>query len=247
MDIHDGRDGRTTTSISTPFANTVLFRQGQESAQIAVTAAILGGIFFVSVMASLWKVSEYRQLTLYFAALAFFHFLEFYVTAKYNPAKLSMDSFLLNNGRSYALSHAFAIVEASVEQWLWPGLSQYHIVSTVGIVLVIVGQLFRTLAMIHAASNFSHVIQRQKRREHQLVTNGVYGFSRHPSYFGFFYWAIGLQLFMVNPVSFIIFSGVLWRFFYFRIIDEETHLVEFFGEKYQSYRKATSTKIPFIP
>ena len=39
---------------------------------------------------------------------------------------------------------------------------------------------------------------------------------RHPSYAGFYYWALGTQLVLQNPISFVGFSFVLWRFFYYR-------------------------------
>ncbi len=40
---------------------------------------------------------------------------------------------------------------------------------------------------------------------------------RHPSYAGFFYWALGTQLLLQNPLSLLFFCVVLWRFFYYRI------------------------------
>jgi protein-S-isoprenylcysteine O-methyltransferase len=69
---------------------------------------------------------------------------------------------------------------------------------------------------------------------------------RHPSYFGFFWWAIGTQLVLVNPVGLVGFCAVLWVFFSQRIAYEEKHLVEFFGERYVAYRDATPVYIPFI-
>jgi protein-S-isoprenylcysteine O-methyltransferase len=45
-------------------------------------------------------------------------------------------------------------------------------------------------------------------------------FVRHPSYVGFFYWAIGTQLFMSNVVSTLAFVFVLGRFFSSRIKGE---------------------------
>src|ERR1700721_2736574 len=86
-----------------------------------------------------------------------------------------------------------------------------------GLFLVVMGQSFRSLAMIHASSNFSHQIAFQKEPTHTLVTSGVYALVRHPSYFGFFWWAVGLQVFMANPFSAAVFIAVLWRFFSERI------------------------------
>lgn len=92
-------------------------------------------------------------------------------------------------------------------------------------------------------------------------------YFRHPSYAGFFYWALGTQLVLQNPVSFVLFSVLLWRFFYYRtrgtqrlvpksldrmltvrfITAEEKYLIQFFGQEYVAYRGRVGTKIPFIP
>lgn len=66
-----------------------------------------------------------------------------------------------------------------------------------------------------------------------------------------------------NPVSFIGFAIILWRFFYRRTrglssassgsfsdyfpVAEERALVQFFGNDYESYRRRVATWIPFIP
>jgi protein-S-isoprenylcysteine O-methyltransferase len=85
---------------------------------------------------------------------------------------------------------------------------------------------------------------------------------RHPSYAGFFYWALGTQLVLQNPVSSIAYVFVLWKFFSRRIkgifvisapaasadfgTAEENALVLFFGQDYENYRRRVGTKIPFI-
>ena len=71
--------------------------------------------------------------------------------------------------------------------------------------------------MITAASNFSHLIQYSKAPEHSLVRSGIYAWSRHPSYFAFFYWALGTQILVGNPVAFVAFFFILHRFFASRI------------------------------
>src|SRR5947207_3052937 len=86
-----------------------------------------------------------------------------------------------------------------------------------GLFLIVMGQFFRSVAMIEAASNFSHQIATEKRSTHTLVTSGVYALVRHPSYFGFFWWSVGTQVFLANPLSTVVFVAVLWRFFSQRI------------------------------
>lgn len=111
---------------------------------------------------------------------------------------------------------------------------------------MLVGQTLRSLAMAHAAESFSHIVATTKREDHQLVTTGVYAWSRHPSYAGFFYWALGTQVFLANPVSFAIFLIVLGRFFSNRIRHEEHFLRSFFPD-YEAYARRTPTLLGYIP
>jgi protein-S-isoprenylcysteine O-methyltransferase len=50
-----------------------------------------------------------------------------------------------------------------------------------------------------------------------MLVNPVFSLFRHPSYAGFFYWALGTQMVLQNPLSFILFAFILWRFFNSRI------------------------------
>lgn len=197
------------------------------------------------------------QIPTYCISLSIFHFLEYWTTAKYNPKKVTPSSFLLRNGRLYLLAHLLAFSEALLERYLLTFLSptvrltlsqntRTVYISLLGLVVIVGGQGLRSAAMIHCASNFSHSVVRRRDYEHELVTTGVYSFSRHPSYSGFFFWALGTQILLVNPISFIIFWCILWKFFRDRIEDEERLLVGFFGQQYLDYRKTTPTRIPLI-
>ena len=48
--------------------------------------------------------------------------------------------------------------------------------------------------MIHAGRNFNHLVQSTKSETHELVTSGIYAWSRHPSYVGWFLWSVGTQV-----------------------------------------------------
>jgi len=86
--------------------------------------------------------------------------------------------------------------------------------------MISLGQAVRSLAMVHAGTNFNHIVQHRKASEHQLVTTGAYHYLRHPSYFGFFWWGLGTQLVLGNTVCFLGYAVVLWRFFSRRISSE---------------------------
>lgn len=215
------------------------------------------------------------------ATLAMFHYLEFDSTARYNPPDARLSSFLLlSNGMAYASAHTAAMVELLARYWLSSDYKPSRLVAPLyipkvfptipsswtvmlGFALIVVGQMMRSLAMRQAKTNFNHIVQWTKKPDHVLVTDGVYAFSRHPSYFGFFWWGLGTQIMLGNRICFVVYGLVLWRFFHHRITrtygesgyhslvdtylaDEERHLVSFFGQAYVDYRNRVPVRIPFI-
>lgn len=198
------------------------------------------------------KITPLKNFNFYVISLCLFHFLEYYITAKYNPRKVNKDSFLLRNGAEYMISHLSAVVECALEYRYAP--SYYTdarskcgtMIVILGYVFIIIGQVARSLAMATAGKSFSHVVQKTKNPDHVLVKNGIYKYLRHPSYFGFFWWALGTQMILLNPLSLLVFAIVLWRFFNHRIIFEEAFLTKFFGNEYLQYKEHVPVRIPFI-
>lgn len=128
----------------------------------------------------------------------------------------------------------------------WPGGKQWGPITAAGLALSAVGLLTRSVAMATASSNFSHIIEGEKRQEHVLVTSGVYALLRHPAYFGFFWWSVGTQLLLANPVCVLAYAVASFEFFRDRIKYEEQLLVEFFGDEYRAYRRRTYIGIPLL-
>lgn len=214
---------------------------------VSSIAFALGTIFALgAATVALGWPSAWYELGFFVAAWAAFHFGEFAVTAGWNRDKLSVDSFLLNNGLAYHVAHSVAALEWLLTLYFAPHWKAMPYVSAVGIIITLFGQLLRSLAMVHASSNFSHAIAWRKSATHRLVTDGIYSWSRHPSYAGFFYWGVGTQIALQNPLSLLVYIVVLWRFFNARIQTEEKYLVKFFGDEYTAYRQKVGTKIPFI-
>lgn len=214
---------------------------------IAIRAACLGFVAGVGLLLSF--TLGYFQLPFFLFLLSLFHLLEFWTTARYNTPNAKTSSFLLsNNGSAYNIAHGAAILEALVGLYFFPDFKQRISLfpTMLGLALIIIGQVIRTLAMVHATTNFNHLVQRQRRPGHTLVKHGVYSWFRHPSYFGFFWWGLGTQLMLANPVCFVGYAVVLWKFFHDRIESEERYLVSFFGKEYITYRAATMVGIPFI-
>ncbi|KAH7061088.1 prenyl cysteine carboxyl methyltransferas-like protein Ste14 [Macrophomina phaseolina] len=183
--------------------------------------------------------------------LALFHFLEFWTTARYNTPSAKTASFLFSNGKEYQMAHSAAMLEHLVTRYFFADwhskVTTAGLTTVLGIALIALGQTVRSVAMAQAGTNFNHMVQSKKNSGHELVTDGIYAWLRHPSYFGFFWWGLGTQLMLGNAVCFAIYAAVLWRFFSHRIMHEEKFLINFFGDEYRKYRARTTVAIPFIP
>ena len=83
------------------------------------------------------------------------------------------------------------------------------------------------------------------RKEHKLVTNGIYRWVRHPLY------TIGSSMFvafgMMSDNWFIAFLGVLtFILMAIRTPKEEANLIEKFGDEYRAYMKLTGRFLPKV-
>ncbi|KAK1751771.1 protein-S-isoprenylcysteine O-methyltransferase [Echria macrotheca] len=231
--------------------------QPKSLAGIALRSFCLGIALAISIISigyiAVFTDSPLWRLPFFLGALSLFHFLEFWTTAAYNTRVAEVSSFLLtSNWPGYAIAHSVATLECLVTNVLWPDrswapLHSGSVLCFLGILLVATGQTVRSVAMIQAGPSFNHMVQHRRSSGHVLVTTGIYGRLRHPSYFGFFWWALGTQLVLGNLVCFVGYAAVLWRFFSSRIRHEEEFLVRFFGEEYVDYRRKVGTKIPLCP
>ena len=192
---------------------------------IAVRTFCLGGAFFSSILLYTYfafeKESRLWRPWFFLALLSLFHFLEFWTHARYNLPNATISTFLLfTNGMAYNVAHTTAMIEAIITSIYfpnWQGHFAHRWIQLLGVALVVVGQVCRTAAMVTAATNFHHFVQTKQREGHRLVTHGIYAWLRHPSYFGFFWWAIGTQIALGNLVCLCIYVIILWRFFFQRI------------------------------
>jgi protein-S-isoprenylcysteine O-methyltransferase len=180
----------------------------------------------------------HSDLGVFLVFLSIFHLLEFLFTFK----DLTVNSFLLNHSKEFNLFIFMTIVEKIYS----PVNSLFSWWRYVGLSLAVLGQVCRSLAMFTAGRHFNHLVQTEKDDDHVLVTWGIYRFLRHPSYTGFCYWIIGLQLFLGNAFCLVFAIIALRRFFIPRIECEEYYLVSFFGQQYIDYRKNTFVLVPFL-
>lgn len=202
-----------------------LYPNGERSlSSISWQAFYLGVIFAASLILGIQAATygyKLWRLSAFIGCLSLFHFLEFWTYAAYNTPNVRASSFLLfSNGVSYNTAHTCAALEILISNFFFTGYQQVlcnPLTVALGLFLVILGQATRSSAIATAGSNFNHIPQRTKHATHELVTSGVYNWSRHPSYFGFFWWALGTQLLVGNKICLLAYTVALWKFFSDRI------------------------------
>lgn len=229
--------------------NIIVFAVFSEYAyQIAVRAAFLGWVFAAGLCAVVTGGRSWAVFGLYVCFMAFFHWSEFVTIAATNPKTLSVDSFILNHSAAYGIAAVASWLEFAVEWYFFPTVKYDYFlpVTAVGSVLCAGGELLRKTAMLTARTSFTHVVQSVREDDHRLVTTGVYALCRHPSYVGWFYWSLGTQLVLVNPLCTVGYLVASWRFFDERVLVEEATLLTFFGEDYYEYQQKVPTGLPGI-
>ncbi|CAD0110150.1 unnamed protein product [Aureobasidium uvarum] len=208
---------------------------------LTLSACSIGTVLLAQSGFRLWRLTEF------IATLSLFHFLEFWTTARYNTSNAKVSSYLLtSNGGSYLAAHVAAMIEIVVTSLFFPDLQdRYSNIYTIGagLALVVMGQVVRSIAMAQAGVSFNHIPAKSKKNDHVLVTEGLYSYFRHPSYFGYFFFAVGTQIVVGNKICCVSYLIILWFFFKDRI----NYLVKFFGDDYRTYRQRVGTGIPFIP
>jgi len=87
----------------------------------------------------------------------------------------------------------------------------------------------------------------QIRREHSLVTNGLYRYMRHPMYAAHLLWAIAQGLLLENWLAGWAFLVISVPFYLLRMPKEEKMMLEQFGQEYRQYISRTGRIIPYFP
>ncbi|THV24995.1 protein-S-isoprenylcysteine O-methyltransferase [Peteryoungia ipomoeae] len=84
------------------------------------------------------------------------------------------------------------------------------------------------------------------REGHQLVTQGVYAFMRHPMYASFFLWGIAQALLIPNWIAGLAGLTAVAALYAVRQEKEEAMMRETFGAQYDAYCQRTRRLIPGV-
>lgn len=195
----------------------------------------------------LWNGANHiKSFGIYLTLLSLFHFSEYMAIAICNPKTLSTDSYVINHSVHYTIAAVSSWIEFFVESHFFPGLKEHKLFWIVGTMICMAGEVLRKLAMVTASNNFTHLVQFDRNPEHKLIRHGIYSVMRHPSYVGWFWWSIGTQIALANPICTVLYTIASWKFFKDRIYVEEITLINFFGHEYIAYKKEVPTGVPLI-
>ncbi|MNJ64955.1 Isoprenylcysteine carboxyl methyltransferase (ICMT) family protein [compost metagenome] len=109
-------------------------------------------------------------------------------------------------------------------------------VTVIGLLVTAIGLLFFILAMLHMRTSWRVGIDKDTRTD--LVTGGIYRFSRNPAFVGFDLMFVGLFLTYLNYVTLLV-CIINVIFLHLLIRQEERHLEGVFGDIYGNYARHT--------
>jgi protein-S-isoprenylcysteine O-methyltransferase Ste14 len=131
---------------------------------------------------------------------------------------------------AYTERQGFWVIDGDAMRWL-------------GVILFALGGALRIYPVFVLGRRFSGLVAIQSG--HTLVTDGIYGVIRHPSYLGLLVNALGWALAFRSGVG-VLMTALLFPVLLARIRAEEKLLRSHFGDEYDRYCKRTSRLIPGI-
>jgi protein-S-isoprenylcysteine O-methyltransferase Ste14 len=117
------------------------------------------------------------------------------------------------------------------------------LVRWLGVVLFAAGGALRLWPVFILGRRFSGLVAIQPG--HRLVTDGIYGTIRHPSYLGLLMSSLGWVLVFRSGVGVLLTALMIWPILA-RIRAEEQLLRSHFGAQYEAYASRTARLIPGV-
>ena len=114
----------------------------------------------------------------------------------------------------------------------------------VAFLLFAAGLLLRWIAILSLKRAFTVKVTILK--DHQLKSDGVYTWVRHPSYTGMYIYGLGMGLALHSVLSIAVILWGVWYTTHKRIPVEEAVLEGHFGEAYRAYKAKTWKLFPLI-
>jgi protein-S-isoprenylcysteine O-methyltransferase Ste14 len=111
-----------------------------------------------------------------------------------------------------------------------------------GVILILLALLVFWRSHADLGLNWSPTLE--IRTEHKLITNGIFGYIRHPMYASQWIWVIAQPLLIQNWLAGFLDLFVFIAFYFLRVRAEEKMMLDTFGDEYREYMNKTGAVIP---
>ncbi len=125
------------------------------------------------------------------------------------------------------------------------GFADYKIPSWagwIGTVITVLSLWFFWRSHVDLGRNWSYTLE--LRKDHQLITDGVYKHVRHPMYAASLMWVLPQGLLLHNWIAGFSPLLSLVAMVFLRMPHEEQMMLDYFGEEYKAYMKRTGRLLP---
>jgi protein-S-isoprenylcysteine O-methyltransferase Ste14 len=129
----------------------------------------------------------------------------------------------------------------------WLNFANYYLplwTTGFGLILFIISLLLFWKS--HADLDKNWHVSLEIKKDHILITNGIYKTIRHPMYSSFALWSIAQCLLLQNFIagfSTLVIDGIMY---FIRVPKEEQMMLDQFGDEYRNYMKRTWRLFPKI-
>jgi protein-S-isoprenylcysteine O-methyltransferase Ste14 len=149
----------------------------------------------------------------------------------------------------FSLRVLWTVIMISVFTGVFLGRSRFgsilesaSIMLLLGIVLIVAGLAVRWSAILTLQKYFT--VDVAIRKDHKVVTTGLYRYVRHPAYLGSLLSFLGLAISFSNWLAAVVMFVPILSAFIYRIRVEEEALDSFLGDAYRQYCSSTKRLIP---
>jgi protein-S-isoprenylcysteine O-methyltransferase Ste14 len=155
---------------------------------------------------------------------------------KTDRSKRIIEVILYNDAAIYILINLFALA-------IFPFHNLF--LQIIGFIFVLFGFIEAVVARKTLNDNWTQSYEYQIKKSHELISNGIYSYVRHPIYGGLIFMVTGVLLvsgsytFIVGLVAMLIAAEIFAQ-------REEKLLTKHFGKKYSEYMKTSKKFIPFV-
>lgn len=111
-----------------------------------------------------------------------------------------------------------------------------------GFFFLLIGFTISMNARKQLDTNWTNSYEYQIKRNHSIVTKGIYQYIRHPIYTGVIFTLLGTQLVVQSYLVFFVPIAMLMCYYWAK--REEKILLDHFGEKYRHYMQKTKMFTP---